>query len=74
MLVKTFRRTHPGSPVFARNEREGVAEGEPMDIPADQFVSVRVDMPVDSVWNQRQLEAAEAMAEAERETLQDVQR
>ncbi|RCG79793.1 hypothetical protein CSB66_0582 [Enterobacter hormaechei] len=27
--------------------------GEPADIPADQFVSVRVEMPQNSIWNQR---------------------
>ena len=34
-----------------------MADGEPVDIPADQFVSVRVEMPVDSLWNQRRKDA-----------------
>ncbi|ELN3557238.1 phage tail protein [Escherichia coli] len=58
VLVKTFHRTHPEAPEFARNELQGVSDGEPIDIPSDQFVSVRVQMPQDSIWNQRK-----AMAE-----------
>ena len=58
VLVKTYHRTHPDAPAFARNERDGLADGEPVDIPAHQFVSVRVAMPVDSIWNQKQTEEA----------------
>ncbi|MGV3983363.1 phage tail fiber protein, partial [Citrobacter freundii] len=60
VLVKTYHRTHPDAPAFirgARNERNNVLEGEPVDIPADQYVSVRVEMPSDSLWNQRQEKA-----------------
>ncbi|ELC3360906.1 phage tail protein [Escherichia coli] len=53
VLVKTYHREHPSAPAFARNERAGLADGEPVDIPADQFVSVRVEMPVSSIWNQK---------------------
>lgn len=53
VLVKTFHREYPGAPIFARNSREGLVDGEPADIPADQFVSVRVEMPLNSIWNQR---------------------
>ncbi|HFL5169674.1 TPA: phage tail protein, partial [Escherichia coli] len=49
ILVRTYHRTYPTAPVFARNERDGIEEGEPVDIPADQFVSVRVEMPADSL-------------------------
>ncbi|AJW61395.1 tail fiber protein [Escherichia phage 172-1] len=45
ILVKTYHRTHSTSPVFARNELEGFSDGDPIDIPADAFVSVRVEMP-----------------------------
>ncbi|EPK3183952.1 phage tail protein [Enterobacter kobei] len=71
VLVKTYHRTHPDSPEFARNcigykndagdFIETVANGDPVDIPSDQFVSVRVEMPQDSIWNQRQKEIAEMM-------------
>lgn len=53
VLVKTFHRKYPTAPIFARNSREGLVDGEPADIPADQFVSVRVEMPQNSIWNQR---------------------
>lgn len=53
VLVKTFHREYPTAPIFARNAREGFVDGEPADIPADQFVSVRVEMPQNSIWNQR---------------------
>ena len=58
VLVKTYHREHPSAPAFARNERDGLADGEPVDITADQFVSVRVEMPADSIWNQKQAEEA----------------
>ncbi|ELM7374506.1 phage tail protein [Shigella flexneri] len=58
VLVKTFHRTHPDAPAFARNEMQGITDGDPVDIPRDQFVSVRVEMPQNSVWNQRQKETA----------------
>jgi len=71
VLVKTYHRTHPDSPEFARNRIgykndagdfiETVANWDPVDIPSDQFVSVRVEMPQDSIWNQRQKEIAEMM-------------
>lgn len=71
VLVKTYHRTHPDSPEFARNRIgykndagdfiETVANGDPVDIPSDQFVSVRVEMPQDSIWNKRQKEIAEMM-------------
>ncbi|MGU6727892.1 phage tail fiber protein, partial [Salmonella enterica subsp. enterica serovar Oranienburg] len=43
---------------------ETVADGEPVDIPADSFVSVRVEMPEDSVWNKKQEATRIAMEEA----------
>lgn len=58
VLVKTYHRTHPAAPEFARNELQDISDGDPIDIPSDQFVSVRVQMPQDSIWNQRK-----AMAE-----------
>ncbi|MCS4604958.1 hypothetical protein KW433_23365 [Enterobacter kobei] len=53
VLVKTFHREYLSAPAFAKNSREGFIDGEPIDIPADQFVSVRVEMPQNSIWNQR---------------------
>lgn len=57
VLVKTFHRTHLKAPAFARNELKGISNGDPVDIPHDQFVSVRVEMPVDSLYNQRMIAA-----------------
>ncbi|KJO79198.1 hypothetical protein [Enterobacter hormaechei] len=57
VLVKTFHREYPSAPIFARNSREGFVDGEPADFPADQFVSVRVEMPQNSIWNQRAAKA-----------------
>jgi hypothetical protein len=53
VLVKTYHRAHPSAPAFARNERAGLADGDPVDIPADQFVCVRVEMPADCLFNRR---------------------
>ncbi|WP_320703723.1 phage tail fiber protein, partial [Enterobacter asburiae] len=64
ILVKTYHRTHPSAPAYARNERDGINDGEPIDIPADQFVSVRVEMPADSIWNTKQLAAKNALEDS----------
>ncbi|WP_432467186.1 hypothetical protein [Enterobacter roggenkampii] len=60
VLVKTYHRTHPNAPAFSRNELLGVNDGDPVDIPRDQFVSIRVEMPADSIWNQRQKDTTRA--------------
>ncbi|MFI8417682.1 prophage tail fiber N-terminal domain-containing protein [Serratia sp. NPDC078593] len=50
LLIKTYHRTHPTAPVFARNEIVGYDEGMPIDIPADRWIDLRVEMPeVESV-------------------------
>ena len=61
VLVKTYHRTYPDSPAFARNIKDGYEEGDLIDIPSDQFVSVRVEMPQDSIWNLAQKAAQEEM-------------
>lgn len=67
ILLKTFHRTHPTAPRFARNEIDGVADGDPVDIPAGRCVDLRVEMPANSVWNTEQARlAAEFRAEYER--------
>ncbi|HEE0054999.1 TPA: phage tail protein, partial [Citrobacter freundii] len=53
--------------------REGYTEGDPIDIPSDQFVSVRVEMPANSIWHQKQNEMREVMEKAERERQQNQQ-
>lgn len=74
ILVRTFHRVHPSAPTFAQNSigntdndgvfTETVADGEPVDIPADSFVSVRVEMPENSIWNKKQEATRIAMEEA----------
>ncbi|MDK2367804.1 phage tail fiber protein [Citrobacter freundii] len=83
VLIRTYHRVHSSAPEFARNRigntdingvfTEAVADGEPVDIPADSFVSVRVEMPEDSIWNEAQKETLEAMEKAERERQQNQQ-
>ena len=81
VLVRTYHRVHPSAPPFAQNRigntdidgvfTETVADGEPVDIPADSFVSVRVEMPEDSIWNRMQKATREAIEKAERERQQN---
>ncbi|HIC8334265.1 TPA: phage tail protein [Escherichia coli] len=68
IILRTYHRTHPDAPAFARNLigtkddagkfTETVLNGEPIDIPDDVFISVRVEMPADSLYNQK-IRAAE---------------
>ncbi|EBJ4439809.1 TPA: phage tail protein [Salmonella enterica subsp. enterica serovar Virchow] len=74
VLVRTYHRVHPSAPPFAQNRigntdisgmfTETVADGKPVDIPADSFVSVRVEMPENSIWNKKQEATRIAMEEA----------
>jgi len=61
ILVKTYHRTYSEAPVFARNEKDGFCNGDPIDIPTDQFVSVRVEMPENSAYNQKVLAAEKGL-------------
>ena len=45
IVVKTYHRTNDSSPSFASNKIEGFSNGDPIDIPSDSFVSIRVNMP-----------------------------
>lgn len=67
ILVRTYHRTHPNAPKFARNDIDGYKDGDPIDIPDGRFVSVRVQMPEQSIYNVRMREMEEAQkAEEER--------
>jgi len=44
LRVRTYHREHKDSPSFARNSIDGYSDGQPIDIPKDSFVSVRVNM------------------------------
>ncbi|WPD00407.1 hypothetical protein [Proteus terrae] len=60
ILVRTYHRTHPNAPKFARNDIDGYSDGDPIDIPAGRFISVRVQMPEQSIYNVRMREMEEA--------------
>lgn len=53
LVIKTYHRTHDNAPSFARNHKDGYSDGDPIDIPSDVFVSVRVEMPNDSIYNKK---------------------
>ncbi|WP_312816409.1 phage tail fiber protein [Atlantibacter subterraneus] len=75
ILLKTYHRTHPTAPRFARNEIDGVSDGDPIDIPVGRCVDLRVEMPVNSLWNVEQARRAEEMrAEYERQQREAEQR
>lgn len=83
ILLKTYHRTHPSAPEFARNLIgyesddgnfiETVKNGEPVDIPAGRWVDLRVEMPADSIRNQHQEEMRVAMEQAEQERIENYQ-
>lgn len=50
IILKTYHRTHPSAPPFARNEVAGLADGDPIDIPSGRCVDLRVQMPEDSLY------------------------
>ncbi|HEK2024185.1 TPA: hypothetical protein SMS27_001491 [Proteus mirabilis] len=60
ILVKTYHRTHPDAPKFARNDIDDYKDGDPIDIPDGRFISVRVQMPEQSIYNVRMREMEEA--------------
>ncbi|WP_409048773.1 hypothetical protein PWG11_12020 [Proteus mirabilis] len=60
ILVKTYHRTHPNAPKFARNDIDDYKDGDPIDIPDGRFISVRVQMPEQSIYNVRMREMEEA--------------
>lgn len=65
ILVKTYHRTHPNAPEFANNKIDGFNDGDPIDIPDGRFISVRVQMPEQSIYNVRMHEMEEAQKEEE---------
>ncbi|WP_311747520.1 hypothetical protein [Proteus columbae] len=67
ILVKTYHRTHSNAPEFANNTIDGYKDGDPIDIPNGRFISVRVQMPEQSIYNVRMREMEEVQkAEEER--------
>ncbi|EPL0662398.1 phage tail fiber protein [Proteus mirabilis] len=66
ILVRTYHRTHPNAPKFARNDIDDYKDGDPIDIPDGRFISVRVQMPEQSIYNVRMREMEEAQKAEER--------
>ncbi|WP_444655243.1 phage tail fiber protein [Citrobacter portucalensis] len=72
LIIRLFKRKY-----MLSEEGEIVkTKGQLIDVPANSWIDIRLDMPADSIWNQRQSEVREAMEKAEHEreqTQQDVQ-
>ncbi|WP_129586851.1 hypothetical protein [Proteus alimentorum] len=45
--------------LFASNEIDGFNDGDPIDIPSGRFISVRVQVPEQSIYNVRTREMEE---------------
>lgn len=83
ITIRTFHRTHRNAPEYARNLigiknddgsfTETVKDGDPVDIPAGRWIDLRVEMPQNSIWNQKQKDMLEAMEKAEYECQQNQQ-
>ncbi|HAT3455747.1 TPA: phage tail protein [Citrobacter freundii] len=83
ITIRTYHRTHSNAPEFARNLigikhddgsfTETVKDGDPVDIPAGRWIDLRVEMPQNSIWNQKQKDMLEAMEKAEYERQQNQQ-
>ncbi|HFQ3058723.1 phage tail fiber protein [Enterobacter sp. UPMP2061] len=57
LTIRLFKRKY-----MLSDEGEIVkTKGAPMDVPANSWIDVRLDMPEDSVWNKRQKESSEAV-------------
>ena len=75
ITLRTYHREHANVPAFARNHIDGLADGDPVDIPTGRWVDLRVEMPVNSLWNFEQARRAEEMrAEYERQQREAEQR
>lgn len=65
IILKTYHREHKDVPPFARNLKRGYKDGDPCDIPTGRFVSVRVNMPEDSIYNKKIKEESDLIKEME---------
>lgn len=65
IILKTYHREHKDVPPFARNLKRGYKDGDPCDIPKGRFVSIRVNMPEDSIYNKKVKEEFDLMKEME---------
>lgn len=57
LTIRLFKRKY-----MLSDEGEIVkTKGAPMDVPANSWIDVRLDMPEDSIWNKRQKESSEGV-------------
>ncbi|THA91456.1 phage tail protein, partial [Enterobacter hormaechei] len=55
LTIRLFKRKY-----ILSDEGEIVkTKGAPIDVPANSWIDVRLDMPEDSIWNKRQKESSE---------------
>ncbi|EPK5639864.1 phage tail protein [Citrobacter freundii] len=83
LIISTYHRAHSSAPEYARNLigiknddgsfTETVKDGDPVDIPAGRWIDLRVEMPQNSIWNQKLKDMLEAMEKAEYERQQNQQ-
>jgi len=67
ITIRLFKRKY-----MLSNEGEIVkTKGEPMDVPANSWIDVRLDMPGNSVWKKRQAEANKILEISDMENQQD---
>lgn len=45
ITLRTYHREHVNVPKFAMNRIDGIADGDPIDIPVGRWVDIRVQMP-----------------------------
>lgn len=65
IILRTYHREHKDVPPFARNLKRGYNDGDPCDIPKGRFISLRVNMPEESIYNVRERKSMEEMREME---------
>ncbi|AEE57825.1 TPA: phage tail protein [Escherichia coli] len=56
LTIRLFKRKY----ILSEEGEIVKTKGAPIDVPANSWIDVRLDMPENSVWNQRQEEALEA--------------
>ncbi|CEE93504.1 hypothetical protein XNA1_3890001 [Xenorhabdus nematophila str. Anatoliense] len=62
-LIKlmVYHREHTKVPEFAQNVHPDYSDGDLIDIPIGRFISIRVQMPEDSIWNKKLREFSEML-------------
>ncbi|PJG36974.1 hypothetical protein [Enterobacter hormaechei] len=56
LTIRLFKRKY----ILSEEGEIVKTKGAPIDVPANSWIDVRLDMPEDSIWNKRQKESSEA--------------